>query len=335
MKHNPVTPTGVLLHPTLPRGFTTRFAPAPTGSLHLGHIVNAVWVWGFACAHGGRVLLRLEDHDRGRCRAAYEQGILDDLDWLGFVPDAPSTADFRQGVSRYRQSDNLSRYLTVLERLECEGLAYACNCSRSDIARASGSESQEPSADHEIRYPGTCRHRIRDSDAPSAGTTDSTTDSTTADNTLARRVTMAAGALEQFTDLRLGKQTQDPDAQCGDVLARDRTGHFTYQFCVTIDDMDQEVDLIIRGEDLLASTGRQLRLARLLGRTAMPQFLHHPLVRHQDGRKLSKSANDTGIRELRAAGATPRELIGRAAQLGGLPHDGSPLDVADLPGLFN
>jgi glutamyl-tRNA synthetase/glutamyl-Q tRNA(Asp) synthetase len=292
-------------------GFTTRFAPAPTGHLHLGHAVNAVWVWGIARAYGGRVLLRIEDHDRGRCRPAYEASILDDLDWLGLVPDGASTAVLRRGPHAQRQSDDLTRYADRLTALEADGLAYPCRCSRADVERAG------PVADGtEPRYPGTCR-----------------TAGVPPDETPARRVTIADG-LESFDDLRLGPQTQRPAVDVGDVLVRDRHGQFTYQFAVTVDDFEQRVDLIIRGEDLLASTGRQFRLTRMLGRMEMPRVLHHPLVQHPDGRKLSKSAGDTGIRELRAAGRTAAEVLGMAAHLSGRLPAPRPIEARALADLF-
>lgn len=298
----------------VPRGFTTRFAPAPTGHLHLGHLVNAVWVWGLARAFDGRVILRLEDHDRGRCRPEYEQGILEDLEWLGLQPSDASL--------RFRQSDNQARYAERLAELEARGLAYACRCSRADIERAnaaSGFAQQERSTPDgvEPRYPGSCRGAQVDS----ASTT-------------ARRIVMDGEEPIAFDDLRHGEQRQSPTQQCGDLLARDRNGNYTYQFCVSVDDFDQGVGLVIRGDDLLESTGRQIRLHGLLGNAHPPRFLHHPLVRHPDGSKLSKSAGDTGIRELRAAGATAAELLGRAARLGGLPHDGSPIAADRLQTLF-
>jgi len=292
-------------------GFTTRFAPAPPGHLHRGHAVNAVWVWGIARAYGGRVLLRIEDHDRGRCRPAYEASIIDDLDWLGLVPDGASTAVLRRGPHAQRQSDDLTRYADRLTALEADGLAYPCRCSRADVERAG------PVADGtEPRYPGTCR-----------------TAGVPPDETPARRVTIADG-LESFDDLRLGPQTQRPAVDVGDVLVRDRHGQFTYQFAVTVDDFEQRVDLIIRGEDLLASTGRQFRLARMLGRMEMPRVLHHPLVHHPDGRKLSKSAGDTGIRELRAAGRTAAEVLGMAAHLSGRLPAPQPVEARALADLF-
>lgn len=307
----------------IPRGFTTRFAPAPTGHLHLGHIVNAVWVWGLARAYDGRVLLRIEDHDRGRCRPEYEASILEDLEWLGLTPDEPPIGAFREGRTHFRQSDNTDRYADVLGQLEARGLAYACTCSRRDIEKAwaetwAREQVGIPLLEGvELRYTGTCRHRAQPLDA-----------------TPARRIVMDADDPIVFEDLRWGRRVQEPRLQCGDLLARDRHGNFTYQFCVTVDDLDQGVNLVIRGDDLLESTGRQILLARLLGRNEHPRYLHHPLVTHADGRKLSKSAGDSGVRELRAFGATPEAVLGRAAQLGGLVHDGSPIAAADLRHLF-
>jgi glutamyl-tRNA synthetase/glutamyl-Q tRNA(Asp) synthetase len=313
----------VIVH-EIPRGFTTRFAPAPTGHLHLGHIVNAVWVWGLAGAYGGRVLLRIEDHDRGRCRREYEDSILADLDWLGLVPHEPPLADFRDGVTtRYRQSDNLARYAAVLADFEARGLAYPCRCSRADVDRAWAAqwEREQPGVPLldgiEPRYLGNCRHAAVD---PA--------------ETPARRIVMESDDPIVFEDLRKGRQVQDPAQQCGDLLARDRNGNFTYQFCVSVDDVDQGVTLVIRGEDLLESTGRQILLQRLLGQDRSPAYLHHRLVLHPDGRKLSKSAGDTAVRELRAFGATPEAVLGRAARLGGLPHDGAPIAADALHRLF-
>lgn len=274
-------------------------------------MANAACVWGTARAHGGQVLLRVEDHDRTRCRPGYEAALLDDLDWLGFVPDTGTTDEFRRGPHPLRQADNPQRYGAALARLEAAGLTYHCRCSRKDIAGASGDVLNE-----EARYPGTCRELGL---SPGPGTV--------------QRVVLAPGT-EHFTDLRLGPQSQDPVRQCGDMVVRDRNGNWTYQFAVTVDDMEQDVDVVIRGEDLLASTGRQLALARLLGRTRAPQFLHHPLIRKPTGEKLSKSAGDTGVRDLRLAGWSAARVIGRAAHLAGLSSVEHPIDAGDVAALF-
>lgn len=301
------------LHPlaTLPAGWRTRFAPAPTGYLHLGHVVNAVYVWGLARAFGGQVLLRIEDHDRTRSRPEYERGILDDLDWLGLVPDIGDTASFRAGPHPQRQSDNAARYEAALGQLDRAGLVYACDCSRRDMAQEVPDVFGE-----EMRYTGRCRARGVDKSAVKA-----------------RRVVMSPGT-ERFDDLRLGPQAQEPEDQCGDLLVRDRLGQWTYQVAVVVDDMAQGVDVVIRGEDLLPSTGRQIRLGRLLGRGRPPLFLHHPLILKPDGSKLSKSAGDTGIRELRAGGATAASVLGQAAAMAGLVDPGRGLPADELASLF-
>ena len=292
------------------RGIISRFAPAPTGFLHLGHAVNAECVWRETRARGGTVLLRIEDHDRQRSRRRFEAAILEDLAWLGFEADQPLV----------RQSERQAIYEHALERLRRQGLVYACDCSRADVAHAlrpadvGAERAPSPRADpgrpmrdgDELRYPGTCRERGL-ADAAGRGL----------------RVRLEP-SVERFVDLRLGAQEQMPSDQCGDLLVRDRDGHWTYQFAATVDDHVQGVTLVIRGVDLLASTGRQIQLARLLGRAGPPAFLHHPLIMKSaasaagsgaPGQKLSKADGDTGIRELRATGWTPEQVIAHARSL--------------------
>jgi len=259
---------------------TTRFAPAPTGHLHIGHVVNALYVWETARRQGGRVLLRIEDHDAQRSRVEFEESILEDLAWLGFVPDAPMV----------RQSDRGAVYEAALQRLRAQGAIYACDCSRRDIAKAAGSGA-------ELRYPGTCASR----DLPE-----------TPD--CAIRVKLPRSE-ERFDDVLQGPRIQVPADQCGDLLARDRKGNWTYQFAVTVDDFEQGIDLVIRGLDLLESTGRQIQLARMLGRTDPPRFMHHPLVMRTPDQKVSKSDGATGIREMRASGMRPLDVIAAARRL--------------------
>lgn len=301
-----------LLPADAPRHPRTRFAPAPTGHLHLGHAASAVWVWGVARALGGEVLLRIEDHDRGRSRPEYEQALLEDLEWLGLEPGLGLPAQYRAGRCEYRQSERDVVYARELARLTSAGLAFACDCSRRRLGEAG---VDLPNV--ETPYDGHCRDRGL---ASAAGR--------------GVRIRMEPG-VERFADLRLGAQAQQPAAQCGDLLALDRLGQWTYQFAVTVDDTVQGVDLVIRGEDLLESTGRQLRMARLLGRTAMPHYLHHPLILHPGGAKLSKANRDTGIHELRAAGMTPEAVLGAAAAATGLLHTPSAITAADLGSLFH
>jgi glutamyl-tRNA synthetase/glutamyl-Q tRNA(Asp) synthetase len=273
----------------------TRFAPSPTGYLHLGHVVNAIYTWGLARALGGRVLLRIEDHDRARSRKVYETAILEDLAWLGFEPDE----GHRPLV---RQSDRPERYEQALAQLRRHAHVYACACSRTSI----GGE----------RYPGTCRGLT----LPEANR--------------GLRVTIDERP-ERFEDLRLGAIEQTPSSQCGDVLIRDRDGQWTYQFAVSVDDMLDGVTLVVRGEDLAASTGRQIALARLLGRAEPPRFLHHPLILKPGGDKLSKASGDAGVRDLRAAGLSAAEVIGRAAAAVGMAVPGGQLPANRVSELFS
>ena len=258
------------------RVMISRFAPAPTGFLHLGHALNAVYVWRMRQAPGDRVLLRIEDHDRQRSRAEFDAAILEDLAWLGFRWDGPVV----------RQSTRGDIYSQALERLRAQGLVYACACSRGDVRR--------PGPAGPGAYPGTCRDRGL-ADGPG----------------MTLRVRLAP-SVERFVDLRLGPQAQRPFEQCGDVAIRDREGNWTYQFAATVDDVEQGITHVVRGEDLLESTGRQIQLARLLGRDEPPLFLHHPLVMKTPTQKLSKSDRDTGVRELRAQGWTPRQVLDAA-----------------------
>lgn len=323
------------------RPIISRFAPAPTGFLHLGHVVNALYVWGTTRARSstgseqapstssgqaGRVLLRIEDHDRQRSRPEHDAALLEDLAWLGFVADELPV----------RQSARGDIYSHALNALRRQGLVYACACSRTDIVQAGLKPNAFRPADDELRYPGTCRHRGL-AEGPGVGL----------------RVRLDP-SVERFTDLRHGPQEQRPSEQCGDLLARDREGNWSYQFAATVDDYVQGVTLVIRGDDLLSSTGRQRQLARLLGRTEMPEFFHHGLImksslREPDtsrgslrpgtpkaaaAQKLSKADGDSGVRELRASGWTAARVIGRAAALVGLTDDEAPLPAADVVSLF-
>ena len=259
----------------------TRFAPAPTGWLHLGHVFNAEYVWG----SGATIVLRIEDHDRERCRPEYESGILEDLDWLGYRPDFPAV----------RQSERDAIYREAVDVLAARGMVYGCDCTRKEIEARHGSrgargDRRDAGEDTELWYDGHCRERGLPLTAGSGW-----------------RVRMDPG-VERFDDQIAGAQEQDPSVQCGDVLIRDRRGNWTYQFAAAADDFRQEIDLVIRGMDLLPSTGRQIRIARLLGRARPATFAHHPLIMKSADQKLSKSDGDTGVRDLRALGWTPDEV---------------------------
>jgi glutamyl-Q tRNA(Asp) synthetase len=289
----------------------TRFAPAPTGALHLGHVANAVYVWGLARALGGEVTLRIEDHDRQRCRPGYEAPLLDDLDWLGFVPDRYPTDAFRRGACDGRQRDRERFYRTALDRLVAQGRVYGCVCTRRQVEQAGGT-----AASSELRYPGTCRDAGHPLVEGSGWRLRLDDDEVT------------------FEDALVGIETQCPARQGGDVLLRDRLGNWTYQFAAVVDDTLDEISLIVRGTDLLASTGRQIQMARLLGREQPPLFAHHPLIMKSPTKKLSKSDGDTGVADLRRAGWTPERAIGEAAWRVGLQPSPVPLSAVDVATVF-
>ncbi|HYX33012.1 MAG TPA: glutamate--tRNA ligase family protein [Oligoflexus sp.] len=284
----------------LPRGLRTRFAPSPTGYLHLGHAASAVFVWGIAKAIEADVVLRIEDHDRGRVRPEYEKAILEDLTWLGLI----QTPDF------FRQSDHWDRYQSKMEEARARGLIYACTCSRREIQERTGEESRD-----ELRYDGHCRFLGR------------------AESQAGLRLQLDDRAFA-FHDLWAGPQVQKPHEQCGDLLIRDRDGNWTYNFAVSVDDAAEGVDLIIRGQDLLTATGRQLQLRSLFGITQPIQVIHHPLIWESPERKLSKRDGSTSLRHLREQGQSPAMILGQAAFSVGLLDRPQPLAAHELKGLF-
>ena len=297
---------------TPPTRATARFAPAPTGRLHLGHLANAIYVWGLAGRYGARVLLRIEDHDRQRCRPEYEVALVDDLGRLGVAADEPSTDDLRRGSSPFRQSDNGAVYAAAVDALRARGLAYACDCSRATFDRWA--------VDHDAAWsgpscPGACRER-RLADRPGMNL----------------RAALGDGD-ESWTDLIVGPR-HGPVSPAGDLPVRDRNGNWTYALCVVVDDLRHGVDLVVRGEDLLDATAAQIRLGALLGRPTPPTFAHHPLVRRADGSKLSKADGSTSIGALLDAGRTREHLFAEAARSVGLPAHGDSLTFAEAVALL-
>jgi glutamyl-tRNA synthetase/glutamyl-Q tRNA(Asp) synthetase len=277
----------------------TRFAPAPTGYLHLGHVANAIWVWGLAATTGRRVLLRIEDHDRTRSRAAFEAALLEDLAWLGFVPDAGPV----------RQSDDDAPYVAALGRLREMVVVHGCDCTRTTFEAWAHEHGRRW---HGLGCPGDCRARGVDGPVLRAA---------------------LGGGTERWMDTVVGPCADEVGAD-GDLPIRDRDGHWTYAFSVVVDDLRQGVDLVVRGRDLLAATAAQIRLARLVGREIPATFAHHPLIRRPDGRKLSKADGATSVREQRAAGRTAAELIGEAAVAVGLIDAPRPIEATEVGRLF-
>lgn len=242
---------------------------------------------------GRRVLLRIEDHDRERSHEAFDAAIAEDLAWLGFEPDAGPV----------RQRGTPGPYEAALARLRADGLVYACDCSRTTFA-AWAAVHRRPWAGPGC--PGGCRDR-----------------SVADDGVRTLRVRLGGGD-ERWSDLLLGPAA-GPVAPVGDLPIRDRQGNWTYGFSVVVDDLRQGMDLVVRGADLSEATPAQIRLARLLGRPEPATFAHHRLILKPSGAKLSKADGDTGVRDLRAAGLAPEQVVGMAAAAIGLL--GAPRDL--------
>jgi len=270
----------------------TRFAPSLTGYLHLGHVLHMIHVWGVAKEKGAKVLSRIEDHDLGRARPKYEAAILENMEWLGFIPDLGISTATADQPSEYRQSDCSDHYAAVLQALEKRRLVYGCECSRKEIL------AKQSDGEGELCYPGTCSEK----NLPLEG------------NTV--RFRLPAGSVA-FRDLALGDCHQAPVGQCGDFSLRDRNGQWTYQFCCVCDDIRHGVNLVVRGEDILSSTGRQIQLFQAL-ESPPPAYFHHPLVCDESGEKLSKRQRSESIDQLREDGISADEIIGHAAFAGGL-----------------
>jgi glutamyl-Q tRNA(Asp) synthetase len=265
----------------------TRFAPSPTGFLHLGHAASALLAWGCARAAGGAFLLRLEDIDAGRCRAAFAGAIIEDLTWLGLDWDGPVRV----------QSAHLQDYRDCLVRLRAIGVVYPCFCSRRDIAAAAGA----PQGDAPPPYPGLCRTLGAEDVAARMA----------AGRAFAWRLDHAAA--RAMVDRRLGWHevgvgwVAAAPARLGDVVLGRKDAPVSYFLAATYDDAAQQVNLVVRGEDLQAATSVQVLLQALLG-WPRPDYRHHALMRDGAGRRLAKRDGDVALRDLRAAGYSPSDV---------------------------
>lgn len=269
----------------------------------MGHVIAALYVWGIGKALNGKIILRIEDHDKSRCRKEYEESIYRDLEWLGLTWDY-GPVDF--SPSSFRQSDCNARYEAALDNLKKSSKLYFCNCSRKDIAADSLNHTEE------LLYPGTCRGKNIFLN-PQAGL----------------RWVMPETQIS-FIDGFKGPITQIPCKQCGDLLLKDRQQQWTYQFAVVVDDHEQKVNMIIRGEDLLASTGRQILLGRILYGHNEISYFHHPLLHDNQGMKLAKRQKSAAIALRRESHVPAENILGEAALLMGLQRDQNPIKLDEL-----
>ena len=275
----------------------TRFAPSPTGYLHLGHVRSALEGWQAARDAAGRFLLRIEDIDRGRCREEYTAAIIEDLAWLGLDWD---------GTVR-RQSEHFDDYRAALDRLDALGVLYPCFCTRreiqAEIARAGGA----PQGEAGPAYPGTCR--LLGPEERGAKQRRGQDYALRLDLTRALALTGPLDWIEEGG--REPHRFRADPGPLGDVVLARKDTPGSYHLAVTVDDALQGVTLVTRGEDLLPATHIHRVLQGLLGLPA-PRYRHHPLLRDPSGRRLAKRDHALTIRAMRAAGVRPEEVIGRA-----------------------
>lgn len=285
--------------PPIPAPLATRFAPSPTGFLHLGHLRSALFAWRAARETGGRFLLRIEDIDATRCRPEYAAAIPEDLSWLGLGWDGPVRV----------QSAHLAEYRAVLEHLSARGLLYPCFCTRAEIAREWAAIGAAPHGPEGVPYPGTCRRL----------SATARTARLAAGEAYALRLDMAAALAEVsgplfFEEVGEGPVRCDP-AAFGDVVLARKDTPASYHLCVTHDDAAQGVTLVTRGEDLKRATELHRLLQALMG-WPVPFYRHHPLLLGPDGRRLAKRDGAVAIRTLRASGMGPAALRAMAGEEG-------------------
>jgi len=305
----------------------SRLAPSPTGSLHLGNVRTFLWAWLSARAQGGRVVLRVEDLET-RAKPGVIEKMLDDLRWLGLEwdegptlsPDGRSIASESGPNGPYIQSQRRAFYAHVHGKLREAGLIYPCVCTRADIA---ASQSAPHERDRELRYPGTCR--VNPSTAKLAQTT-------------AWRLKTEPGSV-MFRDLCAGEQSIDVHGTVGDFVVAKAPDNPAYQLAVVVDDIAAGVTEVVRGDDLIPSTARQMLLYRAVAKVLprrpalagsgagpwelnMPRYGHVPLVVGPDGKRTAKRHGQARIADFRARGVTPARIIGVLARWSGLDVQG-------------
>ena len=279
-----------------------RFAPSPTGIMHLGNVMCALLSWLSAKSKGGTWVLRIEDLDPDRSRRQFADRLMSDLEWLGLTWDE----------GPYFQSERHERYAAALERLCAMDLVYPCFCTRADIMA-----TQAPhESDGRIVYAGTCRARTYNKEDMERA---------------ALRLKVPDREIA-FTDGHYGPQRVNLSRHCGDFVIRRKDGAWAYQLAVVVDDAEMGITEVVRGSDLLLSSPQQIYLAELLG-YPLPSFIHLPLLCNAQGQRLSKRDKSLDMEALRAD-FTAEEIIGRLAFLAGLKADDAPCTAEELLTLF-
>ena len=287
-----------------------RFAPSPSGRIHLGNLFCSLIAWLSARQKDGQVILRIEDLDTARCKRSYCHQLEADLKWLGLDWDVGPGTDGPH--EPYYQSERTALYEEALAKLTDMGLVYPCFCTRGQLHAASAPHR----SDGQVLYSGACRDL-------------------TAEERI-RRALSRSPALRlivpdeewRFTDGHMGDYAENLQRDCGDFLLRRSDGLFAYQLAVVVDDAAMGVTEVVRGADLLDSTPRQMYLYHLLGLTA-PAFYHVPLLLSSDGRRLSKRDADAGLDVLEGR-STPEEIVGKLAYLAGCNPSAAPRSARSL-----
>lgn len=291
-----------------------RFAPSPSGRMHLGNAFSALLAWLSVRSVGGVMVLRLEDLDRVRCKRAYCDQIEADYHWLGLDWDMGGS----QGGERYYQSCRDAYYAEALERLRQKGLLYPCFCTRGQLHAAAAPHR----SDGTFVYPGTCR-------------------SLTEEERRARAKVRKPAIRVQVPDETIvlqdgvqGRYEERLSEACGDFILRRSDGIFAYQLAVVVDDALMGVTQVVRGEDLLTSTPRQIWLQRELDYPT-PSYYHVPLLYGTDGHRLSKRQRDLDLGAIQRAGKRPEEVVGQLAYWAGLIERPEPVSARELIGVFD
>lgn len=285
-----------------------RFAPTPSGRMHLGNVFSALMAWASVRSQNGSFILRIEDLDIRAHNPQYTSLLLDDLQWLGLTWDK----------GPYYQSKRAELYQDALLKLKQQKLLYPCFCSRADLHAA-----QAPHAsDGTYVYAGTCRNLSQ-----------SERKELSSHKIPATRIHVP-NKIYAFEDKVYGSTSQNLAESCGDFIVQRADGVFAYQLAVVVDDADMGVTEVVRGSDLLSSTPRQLYLQDVLG-LSHPIYAHLPLLVAPDGRRLSKRNHDLDLGILRSQGKTPEEILGFLAYCVGLTEENEPLSAVQVANRFS
>ncbi len=293
-----------------------RFAPSPSGRMHLGNVFCALIAWLCARAGNGKIVLRIEDLDPQRSKAQYISFLEDDLQWLGLDWDEGGSGGGT--YSPYFQSRRNDIYIYYFKKLSCQNRLYPCFCSRGERLSASAPHG----SDNPAVYPGRCR-----------SLPDAVIERLKEEKPYSFRICVPDETVS-FCDLNYGYYEENLPASCGDFIVRRSDGVYAYQLAVTVDDALMGITHVVRGADLLPSTARQIFLFRALG-FAPPVYGHVPLLVAPDGRRLAKRDRDLDLGCLRALKKTPEEIIGRLAFLSGFVDHYEKLKARDLIPLFS